>query len=103
MLPIRGEVTVDTDMRIFLVHDRPYAVLYELWSFGSQKVLLWGGADYARQFATSTHLGGSRDSRSSRHFRSEDSAIGQAELGTYLRTANSNTRSGSSNVTGPST
>src|ERR1700722_8794003 len=24
-----------------LNHDRPYGVLYELWSFGSQKVLLW--------------------------------------------------------------
>ncbi len=40
-----------------LYHNRPYGVLYELWSFGSQKVLLWGGSEYARQFAASAHLG----------------------------------------------
>jgi hypothetical protein len=40
-----------------LYHNRPYGVLYELWNFGSQKVLLWGGAGYARQFASSAHLG----------------------------------------------
>src|SRR5262249_27214986 len=42
-----------------LDHNRPYDVLYELWSFGSQKVLLWGSSEYARQFATSAHLGDS--------------------------------------------
>jgi hypothetical protein len=40
-----------------LYHDRPYDVLYRMWTFGSQKILLWGGLEYARQFARSTHLG----------------------------------------------
>ena len=36
---------------------RPYDVLYQLWTFGSQKILLWGNLDYTRRFAESTHLG----------------------------------------------
>jgi hypothetical protein len=40
-----------------LYHDRPYDVFYRMWTFGSQKILLWGGLEYARQFALSTHLG----------------------------------------------
>src|SRR6185369_16486985 len=40
-----------------LPHDRTFDVSYQFWTFGSQKILLWGSLDYARQFAESTHLG----------------------------------------------
>ena len=40
-----------------LYQDRPYSVMYRLWSFGSQKILLWGNLDYTRRFAEATHLG----------------------------------------------
>ena len=40
-----------------LYHDRPYDVLYRLWSLGSQRILLWGSLEYARRFAVSTGLG----------------------------------------------
>jgi hypothetical protein len=40
-----------------LYHDRPYQVLYRLWSLGSQKILLWGSLEYARRFALSSGLG----------------------------------------------
>ena len=40
-----------------LYQNRGYDVLYRMWTFGSQKILLWGSLDYARRFAQSTHLG----------------------------------------------
>jgi hypothetical protein len=40
-----------------LPQGRPYDVLYQMWTYGSQKILLWGGLDYASRFARSCHLG----------------------------------------------
>ena len=41
-----------------LYQGRPYDVMYRMWTFGSQKILLWGNLDYTRRFADATHLGG---------------------------------------------
>lgn len=40
-----------------LRHDRPYKILYQLWTHGSQRLLLWGDMDYTTRFAKSCHLG----------------------------------------------
>ncbi len=42
-----------------LSQNRPYDVAYRMWTLGSVKILLWGGLDYARQFARSSRFGGS--------------------------------------------
>jgi len=42
-----------------LAQDRRYDVAYRMWTLGSAKLLLWGGLDYARQFAQSAGFGGS--------------------------------------------
>ncbi|MDM8006164.1 MAG: hypothetical protein QUV05_08475 [Phycisphaerae bacterium] len=41
-----------------LRYPRPYRVLYQLWTVGSQRLLLWGDPEYAARFARSCHLGG---------------------------------------------
>lgn len=40
-----------------LSQPRQYRVLYQLWTVGSQRLLLWGDPDYARRFAESCRLG----------------------------------------------
>ena len=40
-----------------LEHPRSYRVLYQLWSVGSQRLLLWGDPNYAARFAESCRLG----------------------------------------------
>ena len=40
-----------------LMHNRPYKLLYRMWTLGSQKILLWGDLGYAKRFAESCHLG----------------------------------------------
>jgi hypothetical protein len=40
-----------------LAHPRPYHVLYQLWTVGSQRLLLWGDPNYAARFAQSCKLG----------------------------------------------
>ncbi len=40
-----------------LSYPRKYRVVYQLWSVGSQRLLLWGDPDYARRFAESCRLG----------------------------------------------
>src|SRR5207244_3181882 len=41
-----------------LAQPRNYRVVYQLWSVGSQRLLLWGDPDYAARFARSCRLGG---------------------------------------------
>jgi hypothetical protein len=40
-----------------LAKPRPFRITYQLWSMGSQRVLLWGDPDYAARFAQSCKLG----------------------------------------------
>ncbi len=40
-----------------LSHPRDYRVVYQLWSVGSQRLLLWGDPTYAARFAESCRLG----------------------------------------------
>ncbi len=40
-----------------LSHPRTYRVVYQLWSVGSQRLLLWGDPNYAARFAESCRLG----------------------------------------------
>jgi hypothetical protein len=40
-----------------LAQPRKYRVVYQLWSVGSQRLLLWGDPDYAARFARSCRLG----------------------------------------------
>jgi hypothetical protein len=40
-----------------LSHPRSYRVVYQLWSVGSQRLLLWGDPNYAARFAESCRLG----------------------------------------------
>lgn len=40
-----------------LVKPRPYHVVYQLWTVGSQRLLLWGDPNYAARFAQSCQLG----------------------------------------------
>lgn len=40
-----------------LPHDRPYDMLYRLWTQGSHKLTVWGDIEYARRFARSCRLG----------------------------------------------
>jgi hypothetical protein len=40
-----------------LAQPRTYHVVYQLWSVGSQRLLLWGDPDYAARFARSCRLG----------------------------------------------
>ena len=40
-----------------LSHPRDYRVVYQLWSVGSQRLLLWGDPNYAARFAESCRLG----------------------------------------------
>lgn len=40
-----------------LRHDRPYEMIFRMWTLGSSKILLWGDLDYAGRFAKSCHLG----------------------------------------------
>lgn len=39
-----------------LNYPRRYPMVWQLWSGGTSRVLLWGDPDYARRFAASTHL-----------------------------------------------
>jgi hypothetical protein len=41
-----------------LKEPRKFRVIYQLWSMGSQRILLWGDPDYATRFAESCKLGG---------------------------------------------
>jgi hypothetical protein len=41
-----------------LAEPRKFRVIYQLWSMGSQRILLWGDPDYAARFAESCKLGG---------------------------------------------
>lgn len=41
-----------------LRYPRPYGVLYQLWTVGSQRLLLWGDPEHAARFARSCRLGG---------------------------------------------
>jgi hypothetical protein len=40
-----------------LAYPRQFRVMYELWSVGSQRLLLWGDPEYAARFAHSCRLG----------------------------------------------
>src|SRR5437867_2900019 len=41
----------------FLRYPRPYPVFYQVWSLGSHRLLPWGGVDWMKRFAPTTHLG----------------------------------------------
>jgi hypothetical protein len=41
-----------------LAQPRQYRIVYQLWSMGSQRVLLWGDPEYAARFAQSCQFGG---------------------------------------------
>lgn len=40
-----------------LEHPRSYRVLWQLWTVGSSRVLLWGSPSYVKQFVEQCHLG----------------------------------------------
>src|SRR5262249_36540463 len=40
-----------------LAKPRGFKVVYQLWSMGSQRILLWGDPDYAARFAKNCQLG----------------------------------------------
>jgi hypothetical protein len=64
-LPFHATLINPVDLRNYrrygywdlLRQGRNYDVLYEFWTAGSLKILLWGALDYARQFADSTRFG----------------------------------------------
>ena len=42
----------------FLYKPRPYDVFYRLWSYGTNRLMVWGDPDYARQFSENAGFGG---------------------------------------------
>ena len=63
-----------------LEQPRNYRVLYQLWSVGSQRLLLWGDPNYAARFAASSNLDHSSIRRTTMNTNLKKLSVGIAAL-----------------------